>query len=224
MKTSKLPALIVMLGIATCAQGSNLLVRMTENTSRGSNQPPLFSTANFSFAVFKPSSSSDKNAWQLGPLSASDVGHTFSLTSENAASYSVDWDRLQHDLTSGAGGYDVWLGYGPPTKPVDGYGGLEMDQLFRGYHEYPQFTGDAYVPSLNGGVDFAGYYFDRFDLTLNSLGFHQASGFYWIDVNYEVNMFGDPVPEPTAASLCFLGTVFAAAGKNLRRRSCLRQD
>jgi hypothetical protein len=198
------------------AGASTLLARMSENTYTGINLPPLHSSANFAFGAFSTDSLDDKNAWQLGPLSAADVGHTFSLTSSTAANYPpLDWDRLVHDMTYG-GQNIVWLGFGRPTEPVTSFSGLEKYQLFQGFHA-PTFTGDAYVPSLNG-YDFTGYQFDRFELTLNSLGFRHDSGFYWIDANFEVNMFGEAVPEPAAACLFIVGAIFTCGGIVVRQR------
>jgi hypothetical protein len=206
--------LALLLCLAGNSEASTLLASMSETNSWGVNQPPLFSSANFSFAVFNDPD--DKNAWQLGPITTADLGHTFSLTSATAANYpGLDFDRLNHDLTDGTGANIIWIGFGPPTGPVTGFGGLFMNQIFQGFHA-PSFNGQAYVPSLNG-IDFAGYQFDRFDLTVTSLGFHQDGAFYYIDASFGVQMFGT-VPEPASASLFVIGALVALGGLKVQHR------
>jgi hypothetical protein len=198
-----LPALV---SIASAASGSTLLARMEQDTYVGYSVPPLYSSANFAFAVFAPNEP-NYNPWPIGPLSAADVGRTISLTRDSADEIpSFDWALLVNRLTNSQGDI-VWLGLGRPTEHVTGFSGLEQQQIFNGFYATTT-VGEAFVPSLTG-YDFGGYRFDRFDFLLHSLGFRHEAGYYWIDAHFEVQMFGGLVPEPAAGSLIVTGALLA---------------
>jgi hypothetical protein len=220
MNRAKFVSLLLLFSMFGGAEASTALVRMWQDTYRGINSPPLYSSANFAFGVFPSSTFTDRNVWQIGPLTAADVGQPISLTAATAANYpGLDFPRLLTQLGSGSQ-YLLWTGMNRPIAPVDSFGGLEKWQIIRGFHE-PRLVAETFVP-FSDPNDFTGYRFDRVDFTLNALGSHQDGQFYYIDAVYEVNMFGELVPEPGTVCLILVGSAFAFGRRPARRNGLNR--